>query len=266
VRRAASQFDIIHFHIDSLPLPLFSRQETPFVLTMHGRLDLPEYPAVYGLFKDIPLVAISEFQRSFLPHQRWVATIHHGLPDMLRLVEREEKYLAFLGRISTEKGIEDAVEISERAGLPLRVAAKVEKVDQDYFRDVIKSKFEATGVEFLGEIDDSGKQAFLGGASALLFPGRWPESFGLAMIEAMACGTPVIGFRTASVPEVVDDGVTGFIVDDIAEAVAAVPQCKLLSRAKVRARFEARFRAERMMSDYVKVYEAIRSKPVRRTG
>jgi glycosyltransferase involved in cell wall biosynthesis len=261
VRRAAPQFDVIHFHIDSHPLPLFSRQETPFLLTMHGRLDLPEYLAAYGLFTEVPLVAISNFQRSFLPQQRWAATVYHGLPDMLQLVDRKGSYLAFLGRISPEKGIEAAIEISKRAGRPLKVAAKVDKVDQDYYRDVVKPKFDGAHVEFVGEIDDTQKQVFLGGASALLFPGRWPESFGLAMIEAMACGTPVVGFPVASIPEVVDDGITGFVVGDVGEAVSAVSQCDQLNRANVRARFEARFRAERMMSDYVKVYETIRKNP-----
>jgi glycosyltransferase involved in cell wall biosynthesis len=261
VRRRAPEFDLVHFHIDSHPLPLFSRQETPFLLTMHGRLDLPEYSAAYGLFREVPLVAISEFQRSFLRRQRWAATIYHGLPDMLRLVDHKGSYLAFLGRISPEKGIEAAIEISKRVGRPLKVAAKVDKVDQDYYRDVVKPKFDEAHVEFVGEIEDAQKQVFLGGASALLFPGRWPESFGLAMIEAMACGTPVIGFRVASVPEVVDDEVTGFVVEDIDEAVAAVARVDQLSRAQVRARFDARFRAERMMSDYVKVYEAIRENP-----
>ena len=258
VRRRTGEFDVIHFHIDTHPLPLFSRQETPFLLTMHGRLDLPEYALAYGLFRDVPMVAISDFQRSFLPEQRWAATVYHGLPDMLRLVDRPAGYLAFLGRISPEKGIEAAVEISKRAGRPLKVAAKVDKVDQDYYRDVVKPKFDEAHVEFVGEIDDAQKQAFLGGASALLFPGRWPESFGLAMIEAMACGTPVIGFRVASVPEVVDDGVTGFVVEDNDGGVAAVGRADRLSRAQVRARFEARFRAQRMASDYVKLYETIR--------
>jgi glycosyltransferase involved in cell wall biosynthesis len=209
------------------------------------------------MFRDAPLIAISNFQRSFLPDQRWVATIYHGLPDKLKLIETEGQYLAFLGRISPEKGIEAAIEISQRSNTPLKVAAKVDKVDEDYYREIIKPRFRSARVEFIGEIGEDEKQEFLGRATALLFPGRWPESFGLAMIEAMACGTPVIGFRVASVPEVVDDGATGFVVEDIVDAVAAVPRARDLRRAWVRSKFEQRFLSRRMMMDYVEVYQSL---------
>jgi len=258
VRRRAAEFDVLHFHIDALPFPLFSRQMTPFVTTLHGRLDLPEYKAVYGMFPDVPLVSISNSQRKPIADVNWVGTVPHGMPTgLLNPEPLTPDYLAFLGRISPEKGIDAAIRIAHAAGVKLRIAAKVDRVDQDYFRTEIGPAIDGKHVEFIGEISDQEKSDFLSGASALLFPIAWPEPFGLTMIEAMACGTPVIAYNRASVPEVVEDGVTGFIVPDEAAAVAAVPRAAALSRAGIRARFEARFSATRMAEEYVAIYRRL---------
>jgi glycosyltransferase involved in cell wall biosynthesis len=257
VFRRAGDFDVLHFHMDYWPFSLFTRQPTPFVTTLHGRLDLEEIWPHYRLHPRVPLISISDSQRTPMPWANWAATIHHGLPERL-LVPREgarPSYLAFLGRIAPEKRVDRAIEIAGRVGLPLMIAAKVDRADQDYFDERIRPLLAQPHVEFIGEIADSEKAEFLSGAHGLLFPIDWPEPFGLVMIEAMACGTPVVAFNHGSVPEVVEDGLTGFIVDDVEGAVRAVERgLPSLSRAAVRARFEQRFTARRMAEDHVALY------------
>jgi glycosyltransferase involved in cell wall biosynthesis len=257
VLRQAHRFDVIHFHIDYLHYPLSRRQSVAHVTTLHGRLDLPELPALYDIFPDVPVVSISDAQRRPLPQANWQATVYHGLPDTLRLRERPGDYLAFLGRISPEKRVDRAVEIARRAGMKLKVAAKIDAVDRDYFRAEVEPLFRDPMVEYVGEIGERDKGEFLGNAHALLFPIDWPEPFGLVMIEAMACGTPVVAYRRGSVPEVIDDGVTGFVVEDVEEAVLAVAKAGFLDRARVRRVFDERFSAARMASDYVAVYRRL---------
>jgi glycosyltransferase involved in cell wall biosynthesis len=260
VFRAAAEFDVVHFHIDYLHFPLSRRARLANVTTLHGRLDIADLVPLYHEFPDMPLVSISNSQREPLPHARWVRTVYHGLPaDLFHLQERPESYLAFLGRISPEKRVDRAVEIARRAGLPLRVAAKIDDADQKYFEEEIAPLFELPFVEFIGEIGEVDKQAFLGNARALLFPIDWREPFGLVMIEAMACGTPVIGWPGGSVTEVIDEGVTGFIVGEIDDAVEATKALSDLSRRQVREVFDVRFTAERMARDYVDVYESVLS-------
>jgi len=261
VRKRAGDFDILHFHCDYLHFPLARTMACPSVTTMHGRLDLPDYPPLFSEFRDMPLVSISDNQRQPLA-ARWVRTVYHGLPADLYAFDANGSggYLAFLGRISPEKRCDRAIEIAIRAGLELKIAAKVDKTDQDYFDTVIRPLLKSPYVDFIGEIGEAEKQAFLGGARALLFPIDWPEPFGLVMIEAMACGTPVIAWRHGSVPEVIDEGLTGFIVDSIDAAANAVERIGQLNRQQVRRRFEARFTAERMARDYVKVYETLSGK------
>jgi glycosyltransferase involved in cell wall biosynthesis len=265
VRRRAHEFDVLHFHTDYFPSSLFSRQATPFLTTLHGRLDLPEFADVYNIFPDVPMVSISDSQRLPLPDLNWVATVLHGMPaDLLKPVPVKQEYLAFLGRISPEKGIETAIRIAGRVGIKLRVAAKVDNADREYFETCVAPLvLENPNVEFIGEINDEQKPAFLSGAHALLFPIDWPEPFGLVMIESMGCGCPVIAFRRGSVPEVMDDGVTGFIVDNEDEAVAAVGRLGELDRKTVRATFDQRWTSRRMAEDYVAVYKrlAFRAKP-----
>ena len=262
VYRRADEFDVLHFHIDYFPFSLFKRQRTPFVTTLHGRLDLPEYAKVYNLFPDVPVISISESQRKPLPRLDWVATVLHGVPETL-LTPRPVKpaYLAFLGRISPEKGVDKAIRIAAAAGMRLKVAAKVDKADQEYFDSQIKPLLAAGHVEFIGEINDSQKSEFLSGAHALLFPIDWPEPFGLVMIEAMACGTPVVAFNRGSVPEVIDHGVSGFIVPDERAAIAALDRVAELDRATVRRHFERRFTARRMAVDYLEAYESLLEAP-----
>jgi glycosyltransferase involved in cell wall biosynthesis len=260
---------VLHFHIDFLHAPL----TRPFVhrtlTTPHGRLDLPDLAPFYGVFRDLPLVSVSESQRRYLHHANWVGTVHHGVPrDLLPVSPRPSGgYLAFLGRISPEKGPNRAIEIAVRAGMPLKIAAKVDRVDQDYWDDIIHPMVKAhPNVEYIGEISESEKPVFLGDAAALLFPIDWPEPFGLVMIEAMACGTPVIAFRRGSVPEIVEEGTSGFIVDSVEQAVAKVSRITSLDRAKVRAAFERRFTVERMARGYLELYRnltALRTSPVR---
>jgi glycosyltransferase involved in cell wall biosynthesis len=259
VRRRAHEFDVLHFHVDYFPSSLFSRQGTPFLTTLHGRLDLPEYAEVYNLFPDVPMVSISDSQRLPLPDLGWVATVLHGIPENLLTPQPcTQDYLAFLGRVSPEKGIEAAIRIAGRVGIKLRVAAKVDNADRAYFESAVEPLLKANpNVEFIGEINDAQKPAFLSGAKALLFPIDWPEPFGLVMIESMACGCPVIAMRRGSVPEVMDDGVTGFIVDSEDEAVAALGRLPMLDRAAVRERFEQRWTARRMAQDYVDVYQRL---------
>ena len=258
VRERAHLFDVLHFHIDYWPNSVFTRQSTPFLTTLHGRLDLPEFAAVYRSFPSVPLISISDSQRRPLPDLNWAATVHHGIPaGLLRPVPAEPSYFAFLGRISPEKGIERAIRIARAAGVKLKVAAKVDNADRAYYEREVAPLLTDANVEFIGEINDAQKPAFLSGARALLFPIDWPEPFGLVMIEAMACGCPVIAFRRGSVPEVMDDGVTGFIVDDVDEAGAAVGRLPTIDRANVRRVFERRWTARRMAEDYVDVYERL---------
>jgi glycosyltransferase involved in cell wall biosynthesis len=266
VRRRADEFDILHFHLDYLPFSLFARQSTPFITTMHGRLDLPEHQTVFDHFRSVPVICISDAQRKPVPQARWLRTIHHGLPaDLLAPLPETPSYLAVLGRISPEKAIDRSIRIAQRCGLPLKIAAKVDRADRDYFEYEIKPLLGLPGVEFVGEISDREKSAFLSGALALLLPIDWPEPFGLVMIEAMACGTPVIAYPSGSVREVIEDGVTGLIVDSekvAAEAIAT--RLASLSRQVIRARFEARFTARRMAGDYIDVYRQLIDDPRRK--
>lgn len=256
VCRRAGEFDIVHCHCDYLHLPLSRRASTPLVTTLHGRLDIPEIAPLLRQFHDTPFVSISDAQRGPLPELHWMATVHHGLPkDMLTFQPCAGSYLAFLGRIAPEKRPDRAIEIAQACGLPLKIAAKVDPVDQDYFEQVIKPLLELPGIEYVGEINDQDKNEFLGNALALLFPIDWPEPFGLVMIEAMACGTPVVAFNCGSVPEIVVPGRTGFVVENIDEAVSAVSRIGTIDRRECRCEFERRFTADRMASDYVKVYK-----------
>lgn len=258
VAAAAAEFDVIHFNIDYLHFPLSRRLGLRAVTTLHGRLDLPDLVPLYRHFRDIPLVSISDSQRQPLPWANWSATIHHGLPsELYRFRPQPGSYLAFLGRISPEKRPDRAIAIARRAGIPLRIAAKVDRADQGYFDDHIRPLLAGPGVEYIGEIGEHEKDAFLGQALALLFPIDWPEPFGLVMIEAMACGTPVIAFPGGSVPEVIEDGVNGYIVANEDEAVAAVGRCKDFDRAACRLTFERRFSVARMARDYMQVYRRI---------
>ncbi len=257
VYRRAGEFDVLHFHTDYFPLSLFSRQPTPFVTTLHGRLDLPEFKEVYETFPDAPFVSISDHQRRPIPDLNWVRTVLHGMPARLLTPQPvAQRYFAFLGRISPEKGADKAIRIAAAAGVKLKMAAKVDNADRAYYEQEIAPLIAASPhVEFIGEINDTQKPAFLSGAHALLFPIDWPEPFGLVMIESMACGTPVIAFNRGSVPEVIDHGVTGFIVPDEAAAIAAVGSIDKLDRRAVRATFDRRFTAQRMAEDYLDVYE-----------
>ncbi len=260
VCRQADSFDVLHFHTDLLHCPMIRDFADRTVTTLHGRLDLPDLRPFYRAFPDQPLVSISDAQRRPMPPVNWVGTVHHGLPrDLLPFTAHPAgRYLAFLGRISPEKRPDRAIQIAARAGLPLKIAAKVDKADLAYWEDVIAPMVAAhPNVEFIGEINEHQKADFLGNASALLFPIDWPEPFGLVMIEAMACGTPVIAFRCGSVPEVIDDGISGFIVHDIDEAVAAVKRLSELDRALVRRTFERRFTVQRMAEDYLAIYHQL---------
>ena len=259
VRRVAHEFDVLHFHLDYLPFPLFSNMDTPFVTTLHGRLDLPELQPVFEQFPTAPVISISDSQRQPLPHAAWQNTIYHGLPQDLLTpqADRKPEYLAFLGRICPEKRVDTAIRIAALSGLPLKIAAKVDKADQDYFRTVIEPLLSQAHVEFIGEINEAQKPAFLSGAKALLFPIDWSEPFGLVMIEAMACGTPVVAFNRGSVPEVIDPGVTGYVVEDVQGAVAALQNIESLSREAIRKQFERRFTSQIMASNYVDTYTAL---------
>ncbi len=258
VRRQAEEFDVLHFHMDYWSFSLFGRQRTPFVTTLHGRLDLPELQPVFDMFPNAPVVSISDSQRRPLPQANYVDTVLHGLPkNLLTPQGAPQGYLAFLGRIAPEKCPDRAIRIAQATGMPIKLAAKVDVADKVYFEGHIRDLLSLPGVEMIGEINDAQKPAFLSGATALLMPIDWPEPFGLVMIEAMACGTPVIAFNRGSVPEIVEDGVTGFIVETMEEAVAAVARLPELDRATVRRRFEERFTARRMAEDYLSVYRTL---------
>src|SRR6202162_4281193 len=253
------EFDFLHFHLDYYPFSLFSRQPTPFLTTLHGRLDLPEHQPVFTTFSSIPVISISNAQRRPVPQANWLRTIHHGLPEKLLMPQPcKPGYLAVLGRIAPEKGVDRAIKIASRCGIPLKIAAKVDRADLDYYNELIRPMIEHNPlVEYIGEISDLEKSEFLSGAIALLVPIDWPEPFGLVMIEAMACGTPVIAFNRGSVPEIIDDGLTGFIVEDINGAIGAVDRFSHFSRAKIRAHFEQHFTARRMAQDYLGVYRSL---------
>ena len=258
VAREAYAFDIVHFHIDYLHFPVTRRQKITAVTTMHGRLDIPDVHALHQEFAEMQLVSVSEAQRGPMPWANWVGTVYHGVPESLyQLRTQPGNYLAFLGRISPEKRVDRAIEIARRTGIPLKVAAKVDVVDQDYFESRIRRLLDDPLVEYIGEIGDHEKSGFLGGACALLFPVDWPEPFGLAMIEALACGTPVIAYRAGSVPEIIEEGKTGYIVETMDQAVSAVRRIGALDRTTCRRVFEERFSAGRMCTDYLAIYRRL---------
>jgi glycosyltransferase involved in cell wall biosynthesis len=259
VRSRAADFDVLHFHIDHFHFPIFRHLPIPTLTTLHGRQDHRDCLPFFAGFSDMPLVSISDAQRAPLPHANFFATIHHGIPLTLHEASYRAKggYVAFMGRISPEKGPDDAIRIATSLGIPLKIAAKVDKVDEPYFREVVEPMLSAEGVEFIGEISEKEKGPFLRDAVALLFPICWPEPFGLVMIEAMSCGTPVLAYRSGSVPEIIDEGVTGMIVDNIDQARIALVRVAALDRRKVRSRFEGRFTARRMAKEYVRVYRAL---------
>jgi glycosyltransferase involved in cell wall biosynthesis len=260
VRCRADEFDILHFHTDYLHFPFFGECWDKTVTTMHGRLDLPDLAVMMRAFPDLPLVSISMAQQEPIPWANWYETVLHGLPrDLHRLGDGGGGYLAFLGRISPEKGVDRAIAIARHVGLPLQIAAKVDPVDCAYYEKAIVPLLQDPLIEFVGEIGEADKGPFLGDALALLFPIDWPEPFGLVLIEAMANGTPVIAFGRGSVPEIVEDGLTGFIVDSVEAAVAAVPLARQLDRGAIRRRFEQRFTAERMACDYLRIYDQVLS-------
>ncbi|KYG99899.1 glycosyltransferase family 4 protein [Bradyrhizobium sp. DOA1] len=255
IAQRARDFDVIHSHVDWLPLPVLSRTGVPFLTTMHGRLDLQGLSDVIGTFAQAPFVSISANQRRPLPDANWIATIPHGLPrDLFRPSYENGSYLAFLGRLTAEKGPEAAIRIARAVRMPLRIAAKIPRGETAYFKKKLEPEIDGDKIQLVGEVDEVQKQPFLDGAAALLFPIDWPEPFGLVMIEAMACGTPVIAYRSGSVPEVIEDDVTGFIVDGEEQAIEAVKEVVRLDRRKVRARFEERFLASRMATQYESQY------------
>ncbi|QGM45994.1 glycosyltransferase family 4 protein [Methylocystis heyeri] len=262
VFRRAHEFDVLHFHNDCLHFPLMRNFAHKSVTTLHGRLDLPDLAPLFKQFNKMPVVSISSDQRRPLA-ANWVATVYHGLPRNLYSIKNQDEgdYLAFLGRICPDKGIVRAIEIARRTGQRLKIAAKVDKVDQCYFDETVSPLLAAPNVEFIGEIGENEKEAFLNGAKALIFPIEWPEPFGLVMIEAMACGTPVIAFPHGSVREVIDDGVSGFIVESVDEAAAAVAKVDNLDRRLVRKTFEHKFTSELMARNYIKVYERLLKRP-----
>ncbi len=268
VRRHLHEFDIVHFHIDLFHYPAVRTWSCPTVTTLHGRLDLPDLYPFFSIFRDAPLVSISNSQRRPLPPVNWVDTIYHGIPEkLLPFNPLGGDYLVFLGRISPEKRPDRAIEIAARAGLPLKIAAKIDRVDREYWTEQIEPLVKANpNVEFIGEVNEAGKAELLGGAAALLFPIDWPEPFGLVMVEAMSCGTPVVAWRNGSVPEVLDDGVTGRIVESVDEAVAAVFEVMRFNRSAIRARFEERFSVCRMAHDYVRVYQRLIDEPLKEAG
>jgi glycosyltransferase involved in cell wall biosynthesis len=263
VFRSAASFDIIHFHLDYLHFPAHRRQsKLASITTLHGRLDTPILKRLYREYSEVPVVSISYAQRRPLPWINWQGTVHHGLPlELLPTGDGSGGYLAFLGRISPEKGVDSAIEIARRVGLPLKIAAKIDKADRRYFETQIRPLLDSPDVEFIGEIGESSKSEFLGRAVALLFPIDWPEPFGLVMIEAISCGTPVIAFPGGSVEEVVEDGITGFIVDDVEAAAQAIERISEIDRETCRSVFEGRFSARRMVADYLNIYTRVQGSP-----
>jgi glycosyltransferase involved in cell wall biosynthesis len=262
VRELAEEFDILHFHIDQFHFPLFRPIAHRTVTTLHGRQDLHDLKPLYVGFADMPLISISNAQRRPIPNANYLGTVYHGIPAHLLEPTYEPRgdYVAFLGRISPEKRPDRAILIARTLGIPIKIAAKVDKVDEAYFRETIEPLLDQPGVEYIGEIDERAKSKFLGNARALLFPIDWPEPFGLSMIEAMACGTPVLAFRCGSVPEIIDPGVTGMVVDTPDEAVKMLPKVIALDRHAVRRRFDERFSATRMAKDYVQLYRSLLKK------
>jgi glycosyltransferase involved in cell wall biosynthesis len=258
VAKRAREFDVVHFHISQFHFPLARRLPSAHVTTAHGRLDFPELVPLYREFNDVPLISISNAQRAPLPDAEWIGTVYHGLPlDLLPFHPAPGSYLAFLGRISPEKRVDRAIAIATACNQPLKIAAKVDPADRGYFEQEIRHLLDHPLVEFIGEIDEHQKGDFLGGATALLFPIDWPEPFGLVMVESLACGVPVVAFRRGSVPEVIDPGVTGFLVDTVDEAIDATRQVHLLDRRRCRAVFEHRFSVNRMTADHVELYEML---------
>ncbi len=254
----ASRFDIIHFHTDYLHFPLARRHPIPHLTTLHGRLDIADLMPVYKKFSEMPVVSISNAQRKPLPRANWQQTIYHGLPlELYDCGEKPGDYLAFIGRISPEKRLDRAIEIAARSGMRLRIAAKTDAADHDYMEQVIRPILSNSSAEFIGEIGDKDKKGFLANAYALLFPIDWPEPFGLVIIEAMACGTPIIAYRCGSVPELIQDGITGYIVDDIEGALHALRKIPAFDRRRCRRVFEERFSASRMAQDYLNVYRRV---------
>lgn len=255
---AVRDFDIIHSHLDFIGFPIARRNTVPVVTTLHGRLDLPELEPVFREFSEVPLVSISDAQRRPIPWANWAGTIHHGLPRNLYTSHTKAGgYLAFLGRMSPEKKPDQAIEIAKRVGLPLRMAAKVDPADQKYFETEVEPLLDHPLIEFIGEISDAQKDEFIGNAMALVCPYDWPEPFGLVLIEALACGTPVVAYRRGSIPEIIDHGVTGFVCETLSEMVDAVGQVPRIDRQRCRAAFDSRFTADRMARDYVALYERI---------
>jgi glycosyltransferase involved in cell wall biosynthesis len=260
LEKEAHQFDVIHNHIDYMMYPLIKRNKHHFLTTLHGRLDIPELQPLYKEFFQIPVVSISDSQRLPIPFANWKGTVYHGLPlNLYQLNPVGGNYLVFVGRISPEKRVDRAIEIAIKTGIPLKIAAKTDKVDRDYFEEKIKHLISHPLIELVGEVNDFEKQELLGNALGLIYPIDWPEPFGLAMIEAMACGTPVVAYGHGSVPEVVDEGVTGFIVDSQEEAAEAVKKLTTVNRKKCREVFEQRFSASRMVKDYLTIYENLRN-------
>ena len=267
VRRRAADFDVIHFHVDLLQLPMFQDMFDKCVTTLHGRSDLPDFRPAYEAFAGMPLISISQAQRASMPaSSRWLASIYHGMPeDLYPLGTGRGGYLAYLGRIAPEKRPDRAIEIAKAARLPLKIAAKVDPMDQQYFTSVIKPLLDNPLIEFIGEVGDEHKAAFLGNATALLFPIDWPEPFGLVMIEALSTGTPVIAWPTGSAPEVIDEGITGLLVESTDAAVQAINRVRDMDRQAIRRRFEERFSATRMARDYVAAYNELIHRNSRRT-
>jgi len=264
VYQRAGEFDVLHFHLDHSHFSIARREPWPQLSTIHNRVDVPDVAALFADFNDMPVVSISEAQRRLLPQARWLGTVHHGLPPELhRFRAQSGDYFAFVGRVSPEKGLDRAIRIARRTGRRLKIAAKIDACNRDYFDREILPSLRDPGLEFLGEVGDREKDALIGGASALLFPIRWPEPFGLVMIEALACGTPVIAYEDGSVPEILRHGVTGFVVSGDEEALDAAGRIGEIDRRACREDFERRFTAERMARDYVAIYEKILQGPVR---
>ena len=258
VMQRAEEFDVIHFHVAEMHFPMARRMPVPHVTTLHGRLDIPELAPLYREFSDVPVVSISAAQRIPLPHAGWAATVYHGLPtDLLSFHPAPGRYLAFVGRISPEKRVDRAIAIALACRQPLRIAAKVDPADAAYFERDVRSLLDDPLIEYVGEIGEQDKDEFLGNASALLFPIDWPEPFGLVMIEALACGVPVVALRRGSVPEVIEHGATGFVVDTVDEAIEATRRVAQLDRRQCRAAFERRFTARRMAENYVRLYRKL---------